>query len=185
VAVSMGRLGPIYDATDLKKTIEDLYTSPDVLKGFFGDDPVDVPVCQGDVFKLDSKLPFIDSDGDAAAAENPSGLWQVLGNTCDLDRKIEDVMYSQLAPVTLFDPQPNVPVDQTLIQYKAYRCFYLPPVRNAGTKHMLTDLTRPVTVHKQALIDKAERVARLNDKTWMLFHCVLVRFLAREDGRHS
>ena len=185
MAVSMGRLGPIYDAADLKETIEKLRASPDVLGEFFGEDPVDIPVCQGDIFKLESKIPFIDADGDAAATDNPSGLWQVLGNTCDLDRSIEEVPHSQLAPVELYDPPGNTAVDQKLIQYKAYRCFYLPPTPKTAPKHMLTDLTRPVTVDKQALLDKAERVARLNDKTWMLFHCVLVRFLARDDGRHD
>lgn len=185
MAVSIGRLGPIYDAADLKDTIEKLHTSSDVVGEFFGNEPADIPVCQGDILKLDSKIPFIDANGDAAATDNPSSLWQVLGNTCDLDRDIGDVRHTQLAPVALFQPPQNMPVDQTLIQYKAYRSFYLPSAPKTSPKHMLTDLTRPVTVDKRALLENAERIARLNDKTWMLFHCVLVRFLARDDGRHD
>lgn len=183
MAASIGRLGPIYDADDLKATIDDLRTKPEALVNFFGDEPRDVAMCQGDILKIESKLPFIDEDGEAAAAEHLSGLWQILGNTCDIDRDIGDVTFAQLAPIQLFSPDSDAAVDEKLIQYKAYRCFYVPPIDALGPKHLLTDLTRPVSVHKQALIDSSERVARLHLNTWMLFHCVLVRFLARSDGR--
>ena len=185
MVVTIGRLGPIYDAADMKKTIEELSKTPSALGSFLGNEPLDVPICQGDIFKIESKLPYIDAEGEAAAVQHSSGLWQILGNTCDLDRSIEDVAFSQIAPIELFRPSGDAVVDEKLIQYKAYRCFYVPPIKTLGTQHLLTDLTRPVTIHKQSLIDTGERVARLNDRAWMLFHCVLVRFLARNDGRFT
>ena len=42
-----------------------------------------------------------------------------------------------------------------------------------------------MTVHKSVFPEHARVVARMQYAAWVLLHSCLVRFLARDDGRHE
>ena len=100
-------------------------------------------------------------------------------------RKLEDVQWSQIVPIV--DLGSDFPPEQIAIfrRYRHYRQFYLPPwAATAGDHHYVADFLRPVTIHKKAFA-RAEVLARLTYKGWLLFHSCVVRFLARGDGRND
>lgn len=171
----------IYDESDLATQIRRLASS-DLLEGrFYELQSVDPGVFQGDVIGLDQGAPVIDENREPAVIGDYR-FWLVIGNTCDLDRDISDVPWSQVVPI-------ETPTDLTshdvsnLRSYKSIRTFYLPPWSEDGAQRW-ANLILPVSIHKEALKD-CRRVARLSYVGWVLLHSCLVRFLARRDRRGS
>ena len=139
-------------------------------------------MCQGDVVRLPCALPYIDESGAPAATEVESEFWLIIGNTCDFDRDIATIEWTQVVPIDGRAPSPTQ-LD-SFLKYKPSRTFYLPPWEQpVDDKHFTADLSTPATVHKQAILGHGKVVARLSRQGWVLLHSCLVRFLCRDDGR--
>ncbi|HEU4726399.1 MAG TPA: hypothetical protein VFT22_00855 [Kofleriaceae bacterium] len=138
--------------------------------------------CQGDVVEFRSSLPLINAAGDIVAS-GEYDHWMVIGNTCDMERS--EVAHSTIVPL--------VPIDATadklpvLRSYSYYRQFYVPPWRDDTQQaHRMAMFVNPVTIEKKAFREDCARiVARLDFGAWALLHLCLIRFMARDDGRHD
>ena len=179
-----GRWPPIYDADDLRRTIRDVVQSGRLLEEFFQPSPDGPPVCQGDVVRLAAGVPVLDREGVPAIHED-AGFWLVIGNTCDFARDVRDVPWTQLVPITAAESSAASPDLGALRRFELSRMFYVPPWSTAVAGGVLgADLLRPVALHRHAFeAGKATVEARLTYHAWILLHCCLVRFLARDDGR--
>lgn len=180
------RWPPVYDAEGLAHQIRDLIESHEVEDRFFVGGSFGSDVFQGDVVRLPTQLPLLDETGTPSAG-GEFEFWLVLGNTCDFDRV--DVDWSQVVPI---DRVPAAlipsPVARALGRFETYRRFLVPAwPGDAGGSTVLriAELIHPVTVHKRALREHARVVARMSHLGWMLLHACVVRFLARDDGRHA
>ena len=126
---------------------------------------------------------MIDRDGQPGVVDS-TGAWLLVGNTCDLDRDLGSVRWTQVPPLLSF-PTAEIESDElaALRGYQYSRRFYLPPWPGApGDRQHVADLTCLVALHREALT-KTTVIARLSRISWILLHCALVRFLARDDGR--
>lgn len=139
-------------------------------------------ISQGDVIKIESEIPLIAEDGMAATDINETNLWLVIGNTCDFDRSVNEVPFSQIIPLSYVDC--SIQNLKNLRTYNSARRFYLPPW-NVDEKHYAADFTIPITIHKMALKNCAVVLARMTKDSWSLLHLSLIRFLARDDGREE
>ena len=176
----------IYDFDELARAIQQLVRSEDFSARFYEPGRPRQDFCQGDVVTFRAEFPYLDEDG-TPAAEESIDHWVILGNTCDLDREVGEVPWAQLIPVwdvaSVDELGPGEVARFT--SYRGYRQFYLPPWAEAvAQRHHVADFTRPVTIRRQGL-SKATVVARLKFEGWVLFHCCLVRFLARDDRRNE
>jgi hypothetical protein len=110
----------------------------------------------------------------------------VIGNTCDFDRDLKDVQWTQLVPVVDLggDDFPNAPA---LKRYTTSRAFYVPAwVDRVVGRCCVADLIRPVAVDKRVFASgKGKVLARVTRAAWVLLNACLVRFLARDDGRYA
>jgi hypothetical protein len=181
-----GRWPSVWNLADLDRAIKGIVEAgPEFEARFFQHGELrGGPVCQGDIVELRSSLPLINAAGDVSASDEEYEHWLVLGNTCDMERS--DVAHSIIAPLV---PIINATADQLLIlrRYSYYRQFYVPPWRDdAQQAHRVARFVNPVTIEKQAFREDCARiVARLDFGAWALLHACLVRFLARDDGRHD
>lgn len=178
------RWPPVYDADELKQVIRDLASSNDISKSFYSRRSSGKPF-QGDIIELNTSLPMIWSDGQPAV-HGTFQYWLVIGNTCDLHRNHEDVEFTQIVPIISIDSVlVNERYDQNdFLTYAYSRRFYLPSWESElDSSFSFADFLRPVTVHKNAIIDHASIKATMNQHSWLLLHSCLVRFLARDDGR--
>lgn len=181
------RWATIYDADELKETIKKIVDSEDYYTKFFESAINKDDIFQGDILKIESSLPIID-DNDNIACVGNFLYWMILGNTCDIKREIKDVPYTQIIP--LFNISNDVKTltlekRDSLRKYNYTRRFYIPswPYSDEDIEYF-AEFTMPVTIDKIALLNrKTEKVASLTYEGWILFHCCLVRFLARDDGR--
>lgn len=184
------RWPPIYDFAELADYIE-LLAQTDRLAATFWSlgellDERLPSVCQGDVIELSAPVPVIADDGQPAVTDDIEH-WLVIGNTCDFDRPIESVRWTQMVPLVDLGTETDLGTAQLsqLKQYDAYRGFYLPSWPRGDDHHRLADFLRPVTLHRGAFLTHAKPVARMRKHSWVLLHSCLVRFLARDDGRHD
>lgn len=181
---TLERWPPVYDADDLREQIRRLVQTGMLDANFFAAEP-DLPLCQGDIFHLLSPLPAISDDGEPAI-HGEFEYWMAIGNTCDSTRSLDEVPWTQLIPLEDLGPEDSLTPDelQRLRSYQPYRSFYIPPWTEVLQGRIFqADFTRPVTAHKKAVLDVAQRQARLSRWGWILFHSCLIRFLARDDGR--
>ncbi len=180
------RWPPIYDADDLKATIEKIASNPHLLFANFYVNGAHINSderCQGDIVAFDSSIPCIDESGEPVALDAETSFWIVLGNSCDLDRPVADVAWTLVIPIRIYPGAVTPEKIKALKNYDYARGFYVPPWSDDCKGNMfLADFLRPVSVHRNALIT-APVVARMDYCGWMLFHCCVVRFLARGDGR--
>ena len=182
----MERWPPVYDADDLARQIRNLAGSEFLEERFYVLEP-EVPLCQGDVFHLQSPIPLIDEGGSAVALDDIE-YWMALGNTCDFERTVDEVAWTQLVPIIDLGEESLLTKSelQRLRSYQPFRSFYVPRWSSElEGRIFVADLTRPVAAHKTALKSVATRQARLSHAAWALFHSCIVRFLARGDGRHD
>lgn len=190
------RWPPVYDAEDLVREIKRLTERPDIAEAFFEwrrDRSTTAPpdVCQGDVITLRSEVPLILEDGQPGVMDHPEGSWLVVGNTCDVDRPIEEVRWTQLVPIVDVGDTRSVSATDAdaLRRYTQARRFHVPAWSGSlATRLHVADLLRPVGVDKRALIGTAPMAtveARMSRAAWILLNACLVRFLARDDGRYA
>ncbi len=177
-----------YDAGQLKDQIKELCESKHFPKGFYYHTlgPL-AEFQQGDLLHFNSGVPIIWEDGEASVIDEIE-YWVVIGNTCDFTRGIGEVPYTQLAPIIEIDISSSSRITTNDLQrYKYSRRFYIPPwSKEVEGKVFLADFQRIVTVHKSAfLTGKINRIASMSRQGWFLFHCCLVRFICRDDGRFA
>jgi hypothetical protein len=178
------RWPPSYDAATLAQSIRDLVDSQQLASRFFRTQAQLETVCQGDICKLASGVPVIASDG-SAAVHGELTYWMVIGNTCDFARDRDLVRWTQLVPLVDFAELSEQHLAD-LQSYRLSRQFYVPPwSRELKDKHFVADFLRPVAIDKAAFADAVHVVAGLDYYAWVLLHSCLVRFLARDDGRHD
>lgn len=80
------------------------------------------------------------------------------------------------------------PIVRALGRFETYRRFLIPAWpgdADGATVLRIAELIHPVTVHKRALREQGRVVARMSHLGWLLLHACVVRFLARDDGRHA
>ena len=111
--------------------------------------------------------------------------WLVVGNTCDFDREVSEVRYTQLVPIWELGDLKGVPAAElaAFTRYQYARRFFVPPWPGASRVLRYADFLTPIGVEKDAVTDHAKIVARLSLEGWILLHSCLVRFLCRDDGR--
>lgn len=184
-----GRWPTIYDSVGLERGIGELARSlmpqnnnAESQYSFYELGPDNLTRCQGDIIKLESDIPLIAEDGQPAIDVNLTGLWLVIGNSCDFDRDIGKVPWSQIVPLSFADSSETALRD--FRSYKFARRFYVPPW-SSNESHYVADFIVPVTIHKTALKTIATLQARLTMRAWTLLHSCIVRFLARDDGRND
>ncbi|WP_428818808.1 hypothetical protein [Microbulbifer sp. MCCC 1A16149] len=177
------RWPPVYDAEDLKVTIAKLSNSAEVYKNFYRVRPEGLPY-QGDIIRLQSAVPLIWDDGQAGIL-GEFEYWMVVGNTCDIDRNIEQVDTTQIVPIVFLGGEDVTVQDrQSYLTYAYSRQFYLPPwEQDVDGSLCFADFTKMVTIRKTGLVKHADIVASMTIHSWILLHSCLVRFLARDDGR--
>ncbi len=186
--MSERRWPPIYDEIQLENQIKELATRDAIEKWFFAPDTDAVTGwCQGDLLVFDALLPELNDQLRPFAKERHS-LWVLLSNTCDLDRKIEDNPWAIVAPIMALGIPTEIPKDkkQSLEHFKTVRQMYWPhwPSIESTQSPFLwcLDWTRVCNLDRRAL-NLVKRRSQLSTYGWVLFHCALVRFLARDDGR--
>lgn len=180
-----GRWPPVYDADGLARVIDDLAGAPDFDARFWELRPWSASeVCQGDVVELDSAVPLIDENGEPAAT-NDCLHWLVVGNTCDFARPVESVPWTLIVPTVDIGEGVDARALSTFRGYRYSRRFYVPPWPRGDRCHRFGDFTRTVALHKTAFAGPARPVARMQLAAWVLLHSCLIRFLARDDGRHD
>lgn len=191
---TLGRWPSIYDAEGLKvaisKLISDLDLDPDLnsdLSYFYTDiiNPEEPPFCQGDIVQIDVDFPFIDEDGEIAILDVNYKYWLILGNTCDLSRTdASDVNFTHIVPLENIPSDIEEDFQAGLKKYKFYKQFYLPKWDSSAQECFL-NFAKICSIEKNLLTTKGSRVARLRQTSWVLLHSCLVRYLARDDGRHD
>ena len=180
----MERWPAAYDADDLRSLIEsvrDRNSHPN----FFDLSPTVARRCQGDILTLDSEIPIVDRDGVPATTSHASGLWLLVGNTCDFERDVDDLLWTQIIPIIPIGGDSDIDSDllQDFRMYRTSRHFYLPDWTGGRPEsHHIAEFPMPVTVDKRAILAANVR-ARLSRSAWILLNACFVRFLARDDGR--
>lgn len=178
--MNIDRWPPVYDFDDLQGTIKSLIDTQELFSNFYDIHPEDVKYCQGDILHFETPAPVFDENGNVAVIDEFS-YWMIIGNTCDLQRDLNGLTWTQVVPLV------NISDSSQLLsnakQYKPYRTFYLPPWDDTVEDGYVADFTMPATIHKSALENLIIHGARLTKISWVLLHSCLVRFLARDDGR--
>lgn len=184
------RWPPIHDFEGLVEYIDELARSDELAGKFWSigdlqDERLPTP-CHGDVLELAAAIPVIADDGKPALTDDREH-WLVIGNSCDSDRRIDEVEWTQIVPLADLGTAQDVGKNKLsqLKQYDAYRGFYVPPWRGGDDHHRLANFLQPVTLHRGAIGTHAKSVARMRHHAWVLLHACLIRFYARSDGRHD
>lgn len=180
-----GRWPPVYDFEGLAEQIRSLVESELIFGEFYDRTPADPPPCQGDVVGLASPVPYVDSEGDVSLREDNEPAWLVVGNTCDIARKGDAADYCAMAPLFRITPVEPLEVRSAMRRYSVYRRFYLPDWQNDREPGYYADLTLICPIEKRLITAHDCVLARMLQKSWLLLHSCLVRFLARDDGRHA
>jgi hypothetical protein len=196
MAATGDRWPPVYDAEDLVREIKRLTERSDLATAFYEwrrDRSTTVPedVCQGDIIFLSSEVPVILDDGQPGIVDHPDGTWLVVGNTCDFDRELTDVRWTQLVPIISLGGTSELLAKQldAVRKYTQARTFHLPPWSAEKERDVhVADLLHPVGVDKRVFRGPnptAAVQARVSRPAWILLNACLVRFLARDDGRYD
>jgi len=140
---------------------------------------------------LSSEVPVVLDDGQPGTVDHPDGVWLVVGNTCDFDRELTDVRWTQLVPIISVGGASELSATQldAVRKYTQARRFHLPPWSTETERDVhVADLLRPVGVDKRVFRGPnptATVQARVSRPAWILLNACLVRFLARDDGRYD
>lgn len=180
------RWPPVYSLADLGTTIKESINSQEIFSYFYTTPLSEEPdFCQGDVVELETSFPYIDEAGDVAILEDDLKFWLVLGNTCDFAREINSIRYTHISPVIPIDKSCPADIIDNLKHYQSYKKFYMPEWNHEQLAGYLVDFTMICSVHKEAITRLTNLVTRLDYRSWVLLHSCLVRYLARDDGRHE
>lgn len=173
----------VYDKDELFSTISDVQSSTDVSKNYYQSiNDRQAEVFQGDIIKLESEIPVIGTAGRPAAIRAETNYWLIVGNTCDFTR--DEVKWMGLCPIADASAM-DVTKLNPIKEFKTSRLYYVRPWEDDVCAALVADLTQTVCISKNSLIDHAVVCARLQRESWLLFHCCLVRYLARDDGRND
>ncbi|MEM7607586.1 MAG: hypothetical protein AAF411_19710 [Myxococcota bacterium] len=136
--------------------------------------------------RASAPIPVIADDGEPALIDDREH-WLVIGNSCDADRTLAEVEWTQIVPLACLGTAEDVGKDRLsqLQHYDAYRGFYVPPWPGGDDQQRLASFLQPVTLHRGAIGIAAKCVARMQRQAWVLLHACLLRFYARGDGRHD
>lgn len=190
ISENLGRWPPIYDFEELGQQIKELINDGSIFHRFYTSKISEPELCQGDIVTLKNDPVYIDKDGDIAVIDEEFDYWLIIGNTCDLARDLSIDSSLRFPHLTHISPLIQIPHDipsQILANLKKYKLFkkvFIPKWGNEVNDYYL-DLTIIVSIEKQCLVNHSSTAARLNFKTWLLLHSCLVRYLARDDGRHD
>lgn len=190
ISENFGRWPPIYDFKELGQQIKALINDGSIFHHFFAPDVNGAEFFQGDIISLKSDPVYIDIDGDIAIIDENFSYWVILGNTCDLAQDLPQDSLLKIPHLTHISPLIPVPHDipdgilGNFKRYKLYKRVFIPRWGNEDNDFYI-DLTIINSIEKRCLIDHSDIKARLNFKTWLLLHSCLVRYLARDDGRHD
>lgn len=179
------RWPPVYDFDGLGEEINRLVSSCGIFDQFFLKENLDSNLCQGDILKFPGQFPFIDENGNVAIIDEEYDYWLILGNTCDLHRELPSPHFSHITPLIPLDMDIPEKVVSGLRSYDSYKKFYIPPWDVSVNKGFIIDFTLMSSVDKNCLLTLTELTTRLTRKSWLLLHSCLVRYLARDDGRHD
>ncbi|MCK6512815.1 hypothetical protein L6R29_23045 [Myxococcota bacterium] len=185
------RWPPPTDAKELNTSISKAVEDGSIFGSFYESPKHGQPtLCQGDIILPKSlEIALIDEEGEIIAAEVPNIYrWMLLGNTCDFTREISKNPWTQIVPI-IKQEETNKENSQKALDefrgYKPFKSFYLPPWPGSEPSGIYkADLTMPVTIHKNALREQLPE-ARMTQKAWYLFSCVLLRYFVRGDGRND
>jgi len=179
------RWPPIYDFESLGKEINRLVANSAIFDIFFHTRNLDSGLCQGDILKYPGIFPFISENGDVQVMDEEYDYWAILGNTCDLARELPSPHLSHITPLVPLGLDTPEEVFNGLCSYDSYKKFFIPTWDASIAPGFVVDFTFICSVDKNSLLRHSEMVARLTFKSWLLFHSCLVRYLARNDGRHD
>jgi len=180
------RWPPVYCMADLGTTIKESVNSQEIFSYFYSNPLSEEPhICQGDIVELETAFPYIDEAGDVAILEDDFKFWIVLGNTCDFARDVDSVKYTHLSPVIPIDKSCPKDLVYNLKHYQSYKKFYIPEWKKEELAGYLVDFSMMCSVHKEVFTRSTNLVTRLGFRSWVLLHSCLVRYLARDDGRHE
>ncbi len=175
---------PIHDQSSLDAAIKRI--AGGLFEQFYLPSVPDQEPCQGDILELATDVPVLDEVGEAST-DGTARYWLMVANTCDATRafKNEDgVTYAQIVP--LLTPA-ELDFDNEMITSaracRLGRVFYVPSWDDGVGPH-IADLTRFVSLHREALRDVADIRARMREDAWALLNGCLVRLLCRDDRRH-
>ncbi|WP_310600578.1 hypothetical protein [Desulfobulbus sp.] len=180
-----GRWPPIYDFDGLGEEIKGLVSSKEIFNFFFFERNLEPILCQGDILKFAGQFPFVDELGNIKLLEEEYDYWMILGNTCDLQRDISSPHYSHITPIIPLTTDTPGQIISKLQSYSTYKKFYIPSWGGGMAQGFYIDFTLICSIDKKCLSTFTELVARLTMKSWLLLHSCLVRYLARDDGRHD
>ncbi len=175
---SVNRWPPVYDFDSLKAEIK-LLVDRGLEENFYKDSPNLENFFQGDIFELDMEFPYIDENGDVVSIE--SNKWLILGNTCDIDRN--DLPYTNIIPLDELDGVPTNIIDK-LKRFQNYKKIFFPNIDKEQVGYV-ADFTKICSIEKTFLIGNAIKISELEYSSWVLFHSCIVRYFARDDGRHD
>ena len=179
------RWPPIYDFEGLGDEINSLVSTNGIFDEFFYEENLDSNLCQGDILKFPGQFPFIDENGNVAIVDEDYEYWMILGNTCDLHRDLPSPHFSHITPLISLDANTPDGVFKGLRAYNSYRKFYIPPWDSSVAHGFIVNFTFMCSVDKKCLLTLTELTTRLTFKSWILLHSCMVRYLARDDGKHD
>lgn len=175
-----------YDDVELAENIRRLVESDRLWSEFWLAPAIHSDVCQGDVFELGARRPFLTADAMPAADSESCQFWMVIGNTCDLDRDASEVPWTAVAPVRTLGRWDALEEGErnALVKYQYGRQFFVPawPGRSPD-EGLIVNLLEIVTIDRQVFAGLSP-VARMEFPGWVLFHSCVVRYHARADRRH-
>lgn len=173
------RWPPVYDFDSLKAQIKELLERG-LEEDFYKKSPNLSEIFQGDIFKLDTPFPYIDEEGNIVAED--TNLWLVLGNTCDITR--EDLNFTNIIPLEVLDDEVPSHIIENLKKFQNYKKVYFPDLSQLSKGYM-ADFTKVCTIEKKFLLKNSEKICELEFHAWVLFHSCIIRYFARDDGRHD
>lgn len=173
------RWPPVYDFVDLQKQIKTLIDDG-VEDDFYNNYPNNDEFYQGDIIELEAPFPFINEDGDIAVYNTKK--WLILGNTCDITR--EDLNFTNIIPLDEIDSDIPRNILNDLRRFQSFKKTYFPDI-NKKHNGYVADLTNICSINKSFLNKNATKTSELTYPAWILFHSCIVRYFARDDGRHD
>ncbi len=179
------RWPPVYDFDSLGSEINKLVANQSIFDVFFHQRNLDSGLYQGDILRYPGIFPFIDEDGNVQVMEETFDYWLILGNTCDLDRELPSPHLSHIVPLTSLEEDIPDEILSGLMSYNSYKRFFIPSWDSSIASGFILNFTYICSVDKKSLLNHAQVRARLTFKSWLLLHSCLVRYLARDDGRHD
>lgn len=188
---NIGRWPPVYDFAELGQQIKNLINDGSIFSQFYHSNTIEPNLCQGDIISLKQTPIYIDKDGDVAEIDEEYSHWIILGNTCDLSRELSTDSSSSIPQLTHISPLIPIPKDtpsnvlDSLKKYKLFKKVLIPKWKADDDNDYYLDLTIIIPIEKQCLSLHSTVTARLKFETWLLLHSCLVRYLARDDGRHD